>query len=428
MAPNSNNSNNDDRILDRCESISTELLKRIEGLPDIFPLKHETKGYFKSIREMILSMRPARIMVVGRCKSGKSSLINAICGYQVTKMNDTKPQTGQAKWIRYDHGGNQLIDLLDTRGLQEQRDPLELDQSSTPEKSIIQAIKQKCPDVVLFLCKATEVHSASSEDLKICENIMKEINKIHDCSPPVIGVLTKCDELAPPHIMKLPTDNQRKQENIETQKNYFLQYLSEKNYLKSCVKDVVPTVAYAEYEDGECGLVIEGEDTDFRWNIDKLIKVMLKYASSDAQSSLVRIGNLKDFQKQYSSKIVNISSTLCGVFAATPIPVAGVPIVGAIQTAMIMYIGFVSGRPFSLNVAGDFLSSLGVSFATHMSINMASNEFVKLLPGLGNVISGTATAGATKMMGEAAIAFFIDEVSSELVKNIWEGQTNIKVS
>lgn len=428
MAPNSKNSNNDERILERCDSISREILKRLEGIPSIFPGQNQAKEYLMRFQEAIRSVRPARIMVVGRCKSGKSSLINAICGYKVTKMNDTEPQTGQAKWIRYDHGDDQIVDLLDTRGLQEQSDPLELDPASTPEKSIMQAIKQKCPDVVLFLCKATEVHSASSEDLKICENIMKGINKIHNCSPPVIGVLTKCDELAPPNITKLPTDNQRKLDNIESQTKSFLQYLSTKNYLQCCVKDVVPTVTYAEYEDGECGLVIEGDDTDFRWNINKLIEVMFKYAPSDARSSLAHMGKNKEFQKNLASSVINTSCFLCSLVAASSIPGAGIPFIGVIQTAMIMYIGFVSGRPFSLNVARDFLSSLGVSFATHMSINMASNEFVKLLPGFGNVISGAAAATATKAMGEAAIAFFIDEVSSELVKKIWEGQTNLKVS
>ena len=82
---------------------------------------------------------------------------------------------------------------------------------------------------------------------------------------PIIGVLTKCDELSPPMI-SLPTNNKRKNRNIEECVQSFYAYLREREKLRDCMKSVVPTVAYAEYEEGENGLVFP--DEDYRYEED----------------------------------------------------------------------------------------------------------------------------------------------------------------
>ena len=53
-------------------------------------------------------------MVIGRCRSGKSSLIKAICGLKVAEVSDTKPETGMAQWKEYYHDGVELLRILDT--------------------------------------------------------------------------------------------------------------------------------------------------------------------------------------------------------------------------------------------------------------------------------------------------------------------------
>jgi predicted GTPase len=197
------------QALSRNEALATALLKIVDILPDFVPLKGNIQEQLNNLRSVIQGLRPPRIMVIGRCRAGKSSLINAICGLRVAEVSDTTPETGMAQWKKYYHDGTDLLHILDTRGLQEAQAPRQTDSATTPYDSIMQAVKKECPDVILFLCKATEVHSGSTEDLSICESIHSQIKKQYCRDLPIIGVLTKCDELAPPKV-PLPTDNERK--------------------------------------------------------------------------------------------------------------------------------------------------------------------------------------------------------------------------
>lgn len=114
-----------------------------------------------NLRSVLQGLCPPRVMVIGRSRSGKSSLINAICGLKVAEVSDREPETGMSEWKNYYHNGSDLLHILDTRGLQESQAPRQYDSAKTPYESILQAVKKECPDVILFLCMATEVHSAS---------------------------------------------------------------------------------------------------------------------------------------------------------------------------------------------------------------------------------------------------------------------------
>jgi len=211
------------QALSRNEDLATALLKIVDILPGFVPLKADIQEQLDNLRSVIQGLRPPRIMVIGRCRAGKSSLINAICGLRVAKVSDTKPETGMAQWKKYYHDGTDLLHILDTRGLQEAQAPRQTDSATTPYDSIMQAVKKECPDVILFLCKATEVHCAIQEDLSICESILAEIKKQYRRDLPIIGVLTKCDELAPPRV-PLPTNNDKKNHNVQEQVKSFYAY------------------------------------------------------------------------------------------------------------------------------------------------------------------------------------------------------------
>ncbi|MEH2245800.1 GTPase [Nostoc sp.] len=95
--------------LSRNEFLATELLKIVNSLPGFFPLKNELQEKLDNLRSIIQGLRPPRVMVIGRSRSGKSSLINAICGLKVAKVSDTTPETGMAEWKKYYHNGSDLL-------------------------------------------------------------------------------------------------------------------------------------------------------------------------------------------------------------------------------------------------------------------------------------------------------------------------------
>ncbi len=393
------------KAVNRNEALLTEILKILDSLPSNFPLKE----YLNNLRSAMQGLRPPRIMVIGRSRAGKSSLINAICGLRVAEVSDTKPETGKAEWKDYHHDGVDLLHILDTRGLQEAADPRQADPAKDPFDSIMQAVNKECPDVVLFICKATEVHSGSQKDIDICTLILTEIKNKYKRELPMIGVLTKCDELAPRKVT-LPTDNERKNHNIQEEVNNLYRYLQQREKLRFHITEVVPTVACAEYEDGKNGLILPDEDE--RWNITKLVETMIRYTPRETRSSFARMAHLTEFQLTAANTVVVACSGLSAVVSANPIPGAAIPVVAAIQTFMVMYIGWLSGREFSEQTVKDFAVTLGVAAGANAGMVGIADIALKFIPGWGSVLSAGASTIATKGLGDAAVAYFLNNGKS----------------
>lgn len=309
-----------------------------------------------------------------------------------------------AEWKKYYHNGSDLLHILDTRGFQESQAPRQYDSAKTPSESIMQAVKKKCPDVILLLCKATDIHSASDEDLNACELIVGEIKKLYGRDLPVIGVLTKCDQLAPPQV-SLPTDNERKNCNVQEQIRSFFAFLKARQGLSKCVIDVVPTVAYAEYEDGRNGLILT--DEDHRWNITELVETIIKYTPSEIRGSLARMAHIKKFQIHVAITTVIACTALCSFVSINPIPGAAIPVVATIQTFMVTYIGWLSGRKFSDQTVKDFFVNGGVGLGANLGMIGIADIALKFIPGFGSLVAAGACAIATKGLGDAAIAYFL---------------------
>ena len=392
--------------LTRNEALVTNLLAILDALPNFVPLKGNIQESLNNLRSVIQGLRPPRIMVIGRCRSGKSSLINAICGLKVAEVSDTKPETGKAQWKDYYYNGTDLLHILDTRGLQEAEAPRQADSAKTPYDSIMQAVNKECPDVVLFLCKATEVHSATQDDINICEKIIAEIDKKHRRKLPIVGVLTKCDELAPPKV-PLPTNNERKNRNVQEQVQAFLTYLSKQDGLCSHVKTVVPTVAYAEYEEGKNGLILP--DEDYRWNITELVETVIKYTPRETHGGLARMAHIQKFQLSVARTVVVACAALCGFLSVNPIPGAALPMVAFVQTFMVTYIGWLGGREFSEQTVKDFAVATGVGIGANAGMIGIADIALKFVPGFGSLLSASASAIATQGLGDTAIVYFLEK-------------------
>ncbi|VXD21154.1 conserved hypothetical protein [Planktothrix serta PCC 8927] len=392
----------------------TALKKLVSSIPDWFPGKQDINKYLDEVLDLILEMRPPRIMVVGRCKSGKSSLINAICGRKVAEVSMIEPQTGQAQWKTYynQYDGSEILHILDTRGLQEDKDPFEKDSAKTPLNSILNAVNQYSPDLILFLCKASDVNVGVKEDLQALDEVYQVIYKKYSRKIPLIGVLTHCDQLVyGPRWEKL--DNQAKLDltrpSETSLRNHLVLYKNYKAYFERSIDsiNVVPTVTYAEYYEGE-GAEIDPE-SDGRWNIEELVKEMLKCLPKETTVSILKTSKIKDFQRKQAISVVDTCSVLSGVISANPIPGSSFPIIGAIQTMMVTFIGYLSGRDLSPETVADFIATAGAGLGANWGLTTLSGEVAKLIPGFGSIISVTINAVATKAIGDLAIKIFIDQ-------------------
>jgi predicted GTPase len=391
------------RKLDNYFSLLNGLLDQVSHLPA--PVREQVERELNELLHILEDVRSPRFMVVGRRGAGKSTLINALFDAPVARVGAVEAQTGAAHWYTYEYDGKN-IEILDTRGIQEGGKPIEEDAASNSQESILIAVREKCPDIVLFLCKAKEVDSAINESLDIFEKILRKIESIHDYTPPIVGILTQCDELDPPDIRKLPTNDEEKNQNINTAIKVFEEHLKSRKSLSNKLVEVVPTVAFVHY--GKDGAT--DRNRDYRWNIDRLKSLLVEELPTGPNLTFARIAKVRKFQKKIATHIINLCSVASSAVGATPIPMDDLPILTTIQIVMIAAIAYVSGRELSVQTVIEFSCALGINVGAAFALRELAGSLLKIIPGFGNVVSASVASAGTQALGQAAIAYFIDEI------------------
>ncbi len=394
------------------------LLEQVSRLPS--PLRQLLEKELNELLHLVEDIRSPRFLVIGRRGSGKSSLINAIFDAPVAKVGAVEAQTGKPKWYEYERDGKKA-EILDTRGILEGGKPQEEDSAETPQESIEKAIREKCPDIVLFLCKATEVDSAINESLSVFEEIISKLEKIHEYNPPIIGILTQCDQLAPADINRLPTDDEEKNQNIDHAVEVLTKHLQSRKTLNDNFVQVIPVAAFVRFREKDG---TPDKNRDLRWNIDRLTELLVDELPKGPDIAFARLARVRKFQRKTARNIVNLCSTACSAVATSPIPMSDLPILAGIQLAMVVVIGYISGCELSFQAAGEFLAAFGINVGSGFVLREVARSLVKLLPGFGSVVSAAIALAGTQALGQAAISYFIDEIPLEKVKQEYDLQIN----
>lgn len=145
------------------------------------------------------------------------------------------------------------------------------------------------------------------------------------------------------------------------------------------------------------------------------------YLPTEAQLEMARFCEAREAQARLAGMVLKSFGAMAGVIGMQPLPLADFPILLALQMFMVALIIHVSGRDFSLRLAGEFVASLGIGFGAGLAFRETARAAIKILPFWGHVISGGVAGAGTYALGRAAIAYFIEERRMEGWRRIWPG-------
>jgi uncharacterized protein (DUF697 family) len=139
----------------------------------------------------------------------------------------------------------------------------------------------------------------------------------------------------------------------------------------------------------------------------------------DAQLEMARFLAARGAQARLAGTVLKSFGAMAGVIGVQPIPLADFPVLLGLQMFMVSLIIYVSGRDFSLRVAGEFAASLGIGFSAGLVFRETARAAVKFLPVWGHVISGGVAGAGTYALGRAAITYFIEGHNMPRVRVPW---------
>ena len=384
-------------------SVSDLIERALSGVPA--PLRPQVSDAVRTYKEMLMEARAPKLMFLGRRGAGKSSLVNALCGEPVATIGSVLSETGRPTWYTARTTKGELR-LLDTRGIGDRTRP-EASNFQNALDEIRAALEEDWPDAILFLCKAKDVDSHIGEDLANIREVRRFLLERHRYDAPVVALVTQIDELDPKRV-EPPYDNPVKQENIRTAVAALEEALAEQGI---GLARVVPVSAYAEFD-------AEGRRTyDNYWNIDVLVEYLVEVLPRSAQVQMARLSRVRAVQTKTARKMTAAAAALTAGIAATPIPVADILPITATQVGLITGIAWLSGRELSKDAAKEFLVALGANLGAAFALRELARAAGKIaFPVGGEIISAGVAAAGTWGIGEAAIAYFIENRSIDEAK------------
>lgn len=430
---------NDDRIkieqrLRNMKKFYLKIAETIDNLPDEIPNDIRLKlkeiiledKELKQLIDSIDSNRPPRIFLVGRTGVGKSSLINALYGRYVAKVSNAKSCTKNTQIHEYKDGNKVLMEILDTRGIAESES---LDDKLTAEEMLIEQVNNFSPDVAILMLNSTHRDDINS-DVEFFKTLSKKYTEINKTELPIIVVINKCDEIVPSRFKEPSEYPESKIEKInKIVQNY--KKIIEKNGLK--INNIIAVSSLIDWKTLD-GIEIDVDNIpkdavinlqiafDGRYGIEKLLKI-LDDAIQDykAQMGLRMSLRLNEVVKRLAQKINDIFSKISSIIALSPIPVSDIYILLIIQSISVSLIALLSGRDISIDTGKEFILSIAsIASAGYMFrwIAQQSSKFLNVLyPGAGSVISSRIAYTGTNAIGNAAIAYYLEDKTIEEIKN-----------
>jgi uncharacterized protein (DUF697 family)/predicted GTPase len=334
-------------------------------------------------------LQPCNILVCGKSGVGKSTLINAVFGRDVTKIGVGRPVTEKAAWFEAE---GFPVRLMDTRGLE----PGDYEASRRAlDAAIQQARSSDDPEQQLHL-----VWHCIDEGSRRVENAETDLARmLARHKVPAICVLSKAwdDETNMEVLARERLPNPPVHSIVRV-------IASQKIFANGLVREPM----------GLENLVAETE---------RLLPDAFKGAFAAAQTVALE-------PKVRQARLVIAAATAsAAAAAATPVPFASAILLVPIQMGMVFGISRAVGLDLKQEaikpIVGAALGTLATTF-TGRAAAAALGELLKGIPGVGSIVGGAvdaAVAGAlTKALGEGCLDFLTAHIHSH---GQWPGTADL---
>ena len=288
------------------------------------------------------------------------------------------------RWQPIDLGGHGTIALLDARGADARTIPVIQDE-----------LLRQPTDLFLHLGDDTDLARVPSHDISNLEILMAS-NGAARTEAKVIGIVLH-DLAAAARTIHNGESHPSSATNMRAKLQGALQGKLEirKHLLQIFELSFLPA----------------GATGDAKAEAQRFMSTLARELPNEARVEMVRIARDRVAQVEIAQMLVKSTTAICAAIGAQPIPLADLPILTALQLAMVSGIMYISGRERSLRAATEFVGALGVNVGAGMILREGTRALLKFFPGWGNVVCGMVAGAGTYGIGRATIVYFLEGVS-----------------
>jgi uncharacterized protein (DUF697 family) len=344
------------------------------------PVLHE----LTPLKELFLQQRPPRFVLTGSNKLPVQEVVAALFD-QPSPAESRDILMELFRWQPIDLGGHGAIALLDARGA-----------DAITITDIQEELQRQPTDVFLHLADDADLARVPSHDIANLTALIAS-NGAARIAAKVIGIIIH-DKAHAARAIHNGENHPPAQANIRSKLQSALQEKLEirKHLLQIFELSFMPAGATGD---------------EAKADTQRFMSLLARELPNEARVEMVRIARDREAQVEIAQMLVKSTTAICAAIGAQPIPLADLPILTALQLAMVSGIMYISGRERSLRAATEFVGALGVNVGAGMLLREGTRALLKFFPGWGNVVCGMVAGAGTYAIGRAAIVYFLEGAS-----------------
>lgn len=362
------------------------IIERLEGLLGKLPaaIQKPVLHELTPLKELFLQQRSPRFVLTGSNKLPVQEVVATLFAW-LSPAESRDVLMELFRWQEIDLGGHGNIALLDARGAEASTIP-----------NIHEELQQQPADIFLHLADDADLVRISSRETANLATLIAS-NSAARTEAKVLGIVIH-DKAHSTRVI------QNGETHPPTQASTRLKLQGQLQENLEIRKHLLQIFEFSFIPAGATGGEAKPEAQRF-------MSLLARELPNEARIEMVRIARDREAQVEIAQMLVKSTTAVCTAIGAQPIPLADLPILTALQLAMVSGIMHISGREKSVRAATEFVGALGVNVGAGMVLREGTRALLKFFPGWGNVVCGMVAGAGTYAIGRAAIVYFLENVS-----------------